>query len=121
MVHDISDAILSYLSNFAVGLVLREVGKGSRVLGSGVLVSIEGRHGILTCGHVAEVYERLPDIGLIRFVAGNQERRILPLGDTKTIIVQSSDTFSEKKEVLTSLSPHCHPRRRLRSQRKASF
>ncbi len=100
MARDISDAILSHVSNFAVGLVIREVGKGSRVLGSGVLVSIEGRRGILTCGHVAEAYEKLPEIGLIRFVAGAQQRRILPLADTQTIILQSSDTFEENKEVL---------------------
>jgi hypothetical protein len=98
--HDISDAILSHVSNFAVGLVLRGHGKGSRVLGSGVLASIEGRRGILTCGHVAEAYEKLPEIGLIRFVAGGQQRRVINLGDTQTIIVQSSDTFAEKKEVL---------------------
>jgi hypothetical protein len=35
--HDISGAILSHISNFAVGLVVRESGKGSKVLGSGVL------------------------------------------------------------------------------------
>jgi len=104
-----SGAILSHVSNFAVGLVIREEGRGSKVLGSGVLVSIEGRRGILTCGHVAEAYERLPEIGLIRFVAGGQQRRMLKLGDTQTIIVQSSDTFTEKKEVLdlafTALTP----------------
>jgi hypothetical protein len=100
MAHDISDAILSHISNFAVGLVIREEGKGSRVLGSGVLVSIEGRRGILTCGHVAEAYEKLLEIGLIRFVAGVQQRRVLRLGDTQTIILQSADTFEEKKEVL---------------------
>ncbi|WP_284272205.1 hypothetical protein [Bradyrhizobium iriomotense] len=108
MPHDISDAILSHISNFAVGLVIRELGKGSRVLGSGVLVSIEGRSGILTCGHVAEAYEHLPEVGLIRFVVGGQQRRVLKLADTQTIIVQSSETFSEGKEVLalafTSLS-----------------
>ena len=58
---------------------------------------------------MAEVYERLPDIGLIRFIAGNQQRRILALGDTQTIILQSCDTFSEQKEVLdlafTALPP----------------
>jgi hypothetical protein len=81
MTHDMSGAILSHVSNFAVGLVIREEGRGSKVLGSGVLVSIEGRRGILTCGHVAEAYERLPEIGLIRFVAGGQQRRMLKLGD----------------------------------------
>jgi hypothetical protein len=96
MTNDISGVILSHVSNFAVGLVLRDEGAGSKVLGSGVLVSIEGRRGILTCGHVAEAYEKLPEIGLIRFSAGGQQRRMLKLGDTQTIILQSSDTWSEK-------------------------
>ncbi|WP_157450002.1 hypothetical protein [Bradyrhizobium sp. ARR65] len=100
MPHDISDAILSHISNFAVGLVIREPGRGSKVLGSGVLVSIEGRRGILTCGHVAEAYEKLTEIGLIRFVAVGQQKRVLRLADAQTIIVQSSDAFSESKEVL---------------------
>src|SRR5262249_49655748 len=107
--HDISDEILARLSNFAVGIVTREEGKGSRVLGSGTLATIEGRRGILTCGHVAELYEKLPEIGLIRFVAGNSQRRMIQLGDTQTIIIQSSDSFDEKKEVLdlafTALPP----------------
>jgi hypothetical protein len=59
MTHDIPRAILSHVSNFAVGLVKREMGKGSTVLGSGVFASVEGRRGILTCGHVAETYEKL--------------------------------------------------------------
>jgi len=100
MAHDISETILSHISNFAVGLVLRKEGAGSEVLGSGVLGSIEGRRGILTCGHVAAVCEKLPEIGLIRFVAGGRQRRMLKLGGTQTIILQSSDTFTESKEVL---------------------
>jgi hypothetical protein len=99
--HDISDANLSHISNFAVGLVVREPSKGSKVLGSGVLLSIEGRRGILTCGHVADAYANLAEIGLVRFFAGmGQQRRILQLGDTQTAIIQSNDSFSEKKEVL---------------------
>jgi hypothetical protein len=100
---DISDAILAHISNFAVGLVLRREGGGSQVLGSGVLVSIEGRRGILTCGHVAAAYEELPEIGLIRFLAGtpqSPQRRLIKLDDTQTMILQSSDTFEESKEVL---------------------
>jgi hypothetical protein len=100
MAHDISDAILAHISNFAVGLVVRKEDAGSEVVGSGVLVSIEGRRGILTCGHVAAEYEKLLEIGLIRFLAGGQQRRLLKLGDTQTIILQSSDTFGESKEVL---------------------
>ncbi len=98
--HDLSGDILARLSNFAVGLVKREGGKGSRVLGSGTLAVIEGSRGILTCGHVAELYEELPEIGLVRFVQGNAQRRMIQLGDTQTIIMQSSDSFGEKKEVL---------------------
>jgi hypothetical protein len=98
--HDISDAILTHLSNFAVGLVVRKVGVGSKVLGSGVLVSIEGRRGILTCGHVAEKYANLPEIGLIRFLAGSLQNRLLKLDNTQTIILQSSDSFEESQEVL---------------------
>jgi hypothetical protein len=100
---DISDAILAHISNFAVGLVLTKEGAGSEVLGSGVLISIEGRRGILTCGHVAEAYEKRPEIGLIRFLAGtpqSAQRRILKLSDTQTIIMRSSDAFDESKEVL---------------------
>jgi hypothetical protein len=108
MTFDMADDILARISNYAVGLVIREA-QGSRVLGSGVFVSIEGCHGILTCGHVAEVYGTLPEIGLIRFVSGRSQRRVLRLEDTQTIIVESSDTFTEKKEVLdlafTALSP----------------
>jgi hypothetical protein len=101
MPHDLSDPILSYISNFAVGLVVREEGKGSRVLGSGTLVSMEGHRGILTCGHVAEIYGALHEIGLVRFAGDTQhQRRIIRLGDTQTIIVQSSDSFEEKKEVI---------------------
>ncbi len=99
--HDISDAILSRLSHFAVGLVVTSPGEGSKVLGSGVLAYIEGRRGILTCGHVAEKYEKLAEIGLVRFVAGSgNQRRMLQLGDTQTAIIQSSDSFEEGKEVL---------------------
>jgi hypothetical protein len=100
MARDISDAILAHVSNFAVGLVRQKDGRGVEVLGSGVLVSIEGRRGILTCGHVAAAYEKLSEMGLIRFVAESQQRRMLKLGDTQTIILQSSDTFTESKEVL---------------------
>lgn len=100
---DMSDAILAHISNFAVGFVVRKEGAGSQVLGSGVLVSIESRRGILTCGHVAAAYEKLAEIGLIRFHAGtpqSPQKRLLKLDDTQTIILQSSDTFEESKEVL---------------------
>jgi hypothetical protein len=97
---DISDAVLAHISNFAVGLVVSKERAGGEVLCSGVLVSVEGRRGILTCGHVAAAYERLPEIGLVRFLAGSPQRRLLKLGDTQTIVMQSSDTFEKSKEVL---------------------
>jgi hypothetical protein len=95
MTNDLSDAILSHASDYAVGLVRRVEGAGSQVLGSGVLASVEGRRGILTCGHVAEAYGKLSEIGLLRFVAGDQQRQILDLGETQTIIMQSEAAWSE--------------------------
>jgi hypothetical protein len=100
MARDIADAILSHISNFAVGFLRRKESGGFEVLGSGVLVSIEGRRGILTAGHVADAYVKLPEVGLTRFVAGDRQRRILKLGDTQTIILASSDSFEDGKDVL---------------------
>lgn len=96
MTIDISASILAHISSFAIGLVRRAAGAGSTVLGSGVLVSIGGRRGILTCGHVAEVYEKLSEIGVVHFSAGGIQRRMVPLGDTQTIILQSGQTWSKK-------------------------
>jgi hypothetical protein len=106
----ITDAILAHISHFAVGFARRVEGAGSQVLGSGVLVTLDGRLGILTAGHVAEVYDELPEIGLVRFVPdGQQQRMIVRRGDARTMILQSSKTFTESKEVLdlafTELSP----------------
>ena len=62
---------------------------------------MEGHRGILTCGHVAEMYGALHEIGLVRFAGDTRhQRRIVRLGDTQTIIAQSSDSFEEKKEVI---------------------
>jgi hypothetical protein len=96
MAKDLLDTIRDQLSNFAVGLVERVEGAGSKVIGSGVLVSIEGRRGILTCGHVAERYDKLREIGLVRFSAGAQQRRIVNIADAHHIIVQSGDKWTEK-------------------------
>jgi hypothetical protein len=96
MAEDLLDAIRDQLANFAVGLVQRVEGARSRVIGSGVLVSIEGRRGILTCGHVLEQYDKLPEIGLTRFIAGAQQRRIVDITDAHHIIVQSSDQWTEE-------------------------
>jgi hypothetical protein len=106
----IADVILAYISNFAVGFARRVEGAGSQVLGSGILVTLDGRRGILTAGHVAEVYDALPEIGLVRFVLGGQQQRIIVKhGHARTMILQSNKTFTESKEVLdlafTELSP----------------
>lgn len=95
MAEDLLDAIRDQLANFAVGLVERVEGAGSKVLGSGVLVSIEGRRGILTCGHVAEQYDKLREIGLARFTAVTQQRRIMDIAHAHHIIVRSSDKWTE--------------------------
>lgn len=96
MADDLLDAIRDQLANSAVGLVKRIEGAGSTVLGSGVLVSIEGRRGILTCGHVAEQYENLLEIGLTSLIAGTQQRQVLDIADAHTVIVQSNDRWTEK-------------------------
>jgi hypothetical protein len=96
MAEDLLDAIRDQLANFAVGLVERVEGAGNKVRGSGVLVSIEGRRGILTCGHVTEQYDKLREIGLVRFIAGTQQRRIVNIADAHHIIVQSSDRWTQK-------------------------
>jgi len=97
----IADVILAHISNVAVGFARRVEGGGSRVLGSGVLVTLDGRRGILTAGHMAEVYDALPEIGLVRFVpGGEQQRMIVRHGDARTMMLQSSKTFTESKEVL---------------------
>lgn len=96
MAEDLLDAIRDRLASFAVGVVQRVEGAGSKVLASGVLVSIEGRRGILTCGHVAEQYDKRPEIGLVRFIPRTQQRRIVDITDAHHIIVQSSDEWTEK-------------------------
>jgi hypothetical protein len=105
--HDISDEILARLSNFAVGIVKREEGKGTHVLGSGTLANIDGRRGILTCGHVAELYEKVPEIGLVRFVQGKSQRRMIQLGDTPS---------KKKKKCSTSPSRFFRPKLHRRSK-----
>jgi hypothetical protein len=96
MAEDLLDAVCDQLASFTVGLVRQVEGAGSRVLGSGVLVSIEGRRGILTCGHVAQQYEKLQEIGLARFIDGTQQRRIVDIADAHHIIMRSSDKWTEK-------------------------
>jgi hypothetical protein len=95
MAEDLLDAIRAHLANYAVGLVKRVEGAGSEVVGSGVLVSIEGRRGILTCGHVAEQYDKLDEIGLTQFVAGKQQNRPVDISDAHHRIVHSSVEWTE--------------------------
>jgi hypothetical protein len=99
MATDLTDAVVSYLSNFTVGLVYRETGaKNHEVLGSGVLATIEGRRGILTCGHVAEKFEKKHEVGLISFSAGKQHKFALRFD--LNLIMASSHSFEESEEVL---------------------
>jgi hypothetical protein len=95
MAEDLLDAVRDQLANFAVGLAERVDGAGSKVRGSGVLVSVEGRRGILTAGHVAEKYEKLPDVGLVRFISGTQQRRIVKFEGARHLILESSDDWTE--------------------------
>lgn len=95
MAQDLLDAVSDQLANFAVGLVERVHGAGSTVRGSGVLVCIEGRRGILTAGHVAEQYDKQPDVGLVRFIGGTQQRRIVKFEGARHLILESSDEWTE--------------------------
>lgn len=94
---DLSDDIQAHLMNYAVGLVRRDGDVGSSTLGSGTLVSIEGRRGILTCGHVAEQYAKLTEIGVVHFREGDmrRQRRLIKLGDAHDISFRSGDTWTE--------------------------
>jgi len=95
MAEDLLDAIRDHIAHFAVGLVERVERAGSKVIGSGVLVSIEGRRGILTCGHVAELYKKRNEIGLVRLIAGTHQRRIVDITDAHHIIPHSNDDWTE--------------------------
>ncbi|HUE66293.1 MAG TPA: hypothetical protein VMO78_18125 [Rhizomicrobium sp.] len=95
MAIDISEPILTHLSYFSVGSTKRVEGAGSAIIGSGTLVSIGGRRGILTCGHVAEIYKKLADIGMVRFSKVGNQNRIVKLDEAQTIILVSSPEWSE--------------------------
>src|ERR1700743_856044 len=112
MANDVTDAVLSLLSMFTVGLVYRDAEtKGHEVLGSGVLASIDGRRGILTCGHVAGYFEKKHNLGLIMFSGGQQNR--LALGFDFNLVLASSDSFDEAETVadlaFTLLTPDLAP------------
>lgn len=57
---------LPHVRQFTVGLVLTDPPHPT-VLGTGVLVSIENLHGILTCCHVADEFGKRSEVGLLRF------------------------------------------------------
>jgi hypothetical protein len=83
MPQDVLAEIQNHLADYVVGIIVPAEGGGSRALGSGVLVSIEGRRGLLTCGHVAQQYENLPHVGLAQFIAGKTQRRLAPISDAQ--------------------------------------
>jgi len=95
MSQDVLADIQNHLADYVVGIVVPVEGGGSRVLGSGVLVSIEGRRGLLTCGHVAQQYDKLPFIGLARFSAGTTQRRLVPISDAQRLILCSNDDWTD--------------------------
>lgn len=83
---DAADAIHARLVHYSVGIVKRGP-QGSEILGSGVLAKIGDRCGILTCGHVAELYDKQPNIGIVRYVPGISQRRFARLDKAFTIIL----------------------------------
>ena len=91
MSQDVLAEIQNHLADYVVGIVVPMDGGGSRVLGSGVLVSIEGRRGLLTCGHVADKYGDLTDIGLAQFIAGTTQRRTVPISDAQKLILGTNE------------------------------
>ncbi len=117
MIKNILDAVLADIRNYAIGLLIPNDGVGRSVLGSGVLVSINGRMGILTCGHVAERYANLPEIGWLQFSSGSQRGRNVSLADSQTIIGHSGNSWTShggdiafthlNPEVVSSLEARC--------------
>jgi hypothetical protein len=95
MAEDLLTAIQNQLASYAVGLVKRVEGAGSTVIGSGVLVSVEDRRGILTCAHVAEKYDKRDEIGLVRFIPRTQQSRIVNITAAQHVIVHSLDEWTE--------------------------
>lgn len=92
---DLFEAIIGDLSNYCLGIVERIEGAGSKVLGSGVLVQVDGRRGILTAGHVAEKFNQRKDIGWVRFIGGPTNRHFLDFSDAQNFIFESSDDWTE--------------------------
>ncbi len=98
MALDLTDAVIARLKNHTIGLTYRKDGSQAReVLGSGVLVTIEGRRGVLTCGHVAEKFEKLSDVQVGFFNSDDQNK--FPLRANLNQILQSSHSFKESEKV----------------------
>lgn len=96
---DLTDVVIARLKLHTIGLSYRNDGSQAReVLGSGVLVTIDGRRGILTCGHVAEKFEKKNDVQLGFFNSEAQNK--FPLRADLNQIIQSSDSFEEAETVL---------------------
>ncbi len=82
---DASDLLLRHVRQLTIGLALTDP-PHPKVLGTGVLVSIENLNGILTCSHVADEYEKRSEIGLVRFKRdGILQRQKLVLATTNTL------------------------------------
>ena len=97
--HDLTDTVIARLKHYTVGLTYRKDGSQAReVLGSGVLVTIEGRRGILTAGHVAEQFEKKSDVQVGFFNSDDQNK--FPLEADLNQIVQSSHSFEESEKVI---------------------
>ena len=108
MALNLTDAVIARLNHHTIGLTYRKDGSQAReVLGSGVLVTIEGRRGILTCGHVAEKFEKLRDVQVGFFSTDDQNK--FSLDAILHQILQSSHSFEESEKVLdlafTMLTP----------------
>ena len=99
MALDLTDVAIARLKLHTIGLSYRKSGSHAReVLGSGVLVTIEGRRGILTCGHVAELFEKVSDVQLGFFNSDAQNK--FPLRADLNQIIQSSHSFEEAETVI---------------------
>lgn len=99
MALDLTDAVIARLKHHTIGLTYRKSGSLAReVLGSGVLVTIEGRRGVLTCGHVAEKFEKVNDLQLGFFTSDGQSK--FPLTADFNQILESGRSFDESEKVL---------------------
>ena len=96
---DLTDVVIARLKFHTIGLSYRKSDSAARqVLGSGVLVTIGGRRGILICGHVAEMFEKVGDVQLGFFNSDAQNK--FPLRADLNQILQSSHSFEEAETVI---------------------